>query len=103
MNPTSIHEDTGSISALPEWVKGSDIAMSCRVSRGCGSDPILLGLWCRPAAAALIQLSWLRNFICHGCGPKKTKKKKKKKKKVYNKIGGFHTLGKSETNVRALG
>ena len=33
--------------------------MSCGVGRGCGSDPMLLWLWCRLAAAAPIQpLAW---------------------------------------------
>ena len=55
VNESNIHKDTGWIPGLPQWVKGSDVAVSYGVGRRCGSDPVLLWLWRRPAAAAPIQ------------------------------------------------
>ena len=34
-NPTSIHEDTGLIPDISQWVKGSGIAVSCGVGCRC--------------------------------------------------------------------
>ena len=53
-NPTSIHEDEGSIPGLSYWVEESGVAMNCSVGRRPGSDPTLLRLWCRPVATAQI-------------------------------------------------
>ena len=54
-NPTGIYEDMGSIPGLPQWVKGSSIAMSCGIDRRCGLDLVLLWLWYKLAPAAPIQ------------------------------------------------
>ena len=50
-NESSIHEDSGLISGLAE---ASGAAVGCGVGHRHSSDPVLLWLWCRLAAAALI-------------------------------------------------
>ena len=45
--------------------------MSCGVGHSQGLDLVLLWLWCRPAAAALIRPLSLGTPICRGYGPKK--------------------------------
>ena len=55
----------------------SSIAMNCAVGCRNGSDPMLLRLWCRPAAAALSgPLAW-KPPCASGAALEKAKKKKK--------------------------
>ena len=58
-NLTSIYKDVGSIPDLTQWVK----------------YPVLLWLWHRPAATALIQSPSLGTSTGRGCSPKKQKTK----------------------------
>ena len=74
-NPTSIHEDSGSITGLAQCIKGSSVVTSCGVGHRCGLDPVLLQLWCGPAAEAPIQpLAWELPYAA-GAALKKKKKK----------------------------
>ena len=62
--------------------------MSCGVGRRCGLDLVLLWLWCRLAATALIRpLAWEPPHATGGAleKTKKEKKKKSKKRLMYKK------------------
>ena len=61
--------------------------MSCGVGHRRGSDPVLLWLWLRPAAAAPIQpLAWELPYTLYAAvAALKRKKKKKQKTKTKNK------------------
>ena len=57
-NLTSIHEEAGSVPGLAQRVKNL-VVMNYGVGYRHGSDPVLLWLWHRLAAMALIQpLAW---------------------------------------------
>ena len=54
MNPTRINEDADPILGLAQWVKDLAFATSCGVGFRRGSDLMLLWLWCKLVATALI-------------------------------------------------
>ena len=83
-NTTSIHEDMGSIPGPTQWVKGSEVAMSCSVGFRHGSDLALLRLWYRLATTALIRpLAWELSAAA-GAALKRQKQNKKKRMNVYD-------------------
>ena len=82
--------------------QGSGIGMSCGAGRRCGLDPVLQWLWCRPAAAALIQNTSPGISICPRCGHKK-ERKKRGKEKVFQLVNeeemiAYHFATSNELN-----
>ena len=71
-----VSKDAGSIPGLPQWVKGSGVAMSCGVAHRCSSDLVLM--WHRLVAAAPIQP--LVSELSYAMAATLKRKKKKKKK-----------------------
>ena len=75
-NPTSIHEDAGSIPGHAWWERILRCHKLCCRSQT-RLDPVLLWLWHRLEATAPVGPPSLGTSICCRFGPKKTKDKKK--------------------------
>ena len=67
---------------------GSRTAVSCDIGPRCSSDPILLWLWCRPAATARILP--LARELPYAVGAALKRQKKKKKKKSNTTLFDYH-------------
>ena len=80
--------------------RGASVAVSCGVGRRRSSDPRLLWLWCRLAAAAQIRsLAWELPYAA----VKKEKRKRKKEKKNGNEdVPAVEQWVKNRTTVACV-
>ena len=64
--------------------------MNCDVGYRLGSETILLWLWYRPTATALIRsLAWELPYATEAAKKKKKEKKKERKRKAFNVHSAF--------------
>lgn len=68
------------ISGPPQWVKDRALPQAMVQVRGCSSDPVLLWLWHRPEAAALIQpVAWELLYATDAAIKRKRRRRREKK------------------------
>ena len=73
--------------------------MSCRVGHRCGSDLVLLWLWHRLAAAAVIRpLAWELAYAMNMALKKEKEEEKRKQIKISNKQFSLPSEGRKRTN-----
>lgn len=77
MNPTSIHEEMGSIPELAQWVKGSGVAVSSEVGHRHCSDPVLAVAVVQASSSSSDLTLSLGTSICPKYGLKSRKKNRK--------------------------
>ena len=81
-NLTRNHEAASLIPGPAQWVKALALPWTAGVGRRRSSDPMLLWLWCRPAAVASIRpLAWETPYAAGAALKSKKGKKKKQERK----------------------